>query len=108
MPTSDFAPLDISPTKYLSSRHQMQHLFLQGVRSLLQFVPGHVKGYQVKGIIHCMLEVINFVSNGFGICALICLLTWIVPPTSLNMNSYFNLLFLVVHEGCAIRDHSHG
>jgi len=78
MPTSDFGPLDNSPTKYLSSRHQMQHLFLQGVRSLLQFVPGHVKDCQVKGIIYCMLEVINFVSNDFGSCALICLLTLVV------------------------------
>ena len=35
----------------------MQHLFLQGVRSLLQFVSGYVKSEQVKDIVDCMLEV---------------------------------------------------
>jgi len=59
MPTTDFnGPVDFirSPTKNLSSCHQMQHLFLQGVRSLLQFVPGRVKSEQVKDIVCCMLE----------------------------------------------------
>ena len=60
MPTADFAgPVDFirSPSKNLTACHQMQHLFLQGVRSLLQFVPGHVKDREAKEIICCMLEV---------------------------------------------------
>jgi hypothetical protein len=49
-----------SPIKNLSSSHQMQYLFLQAVRSLLQYIPGHVKnGDQLKSIIHCMLESTN-------------------------------------------------
>lgn len=60
MPSTDFTgPVDFirSPTKNLTACHQMQHLFLHGVRSLLQFVPGHVKDREVKEIINCMLEV---------------------------------------------------
>ena len=60
MPSADFnGPVDFirSPTKNLSSCHQMQHLFLQSVRSLLQFVPGYVKADQVKDIVCSMLEV---------------------------------------------------
>eukprot|EP00985_Skeletonema_marinoi_P016929 scaffold9212_cov164-Skeletonema_marinoi.AAC.1 len=34
----------------------VQHLFLQGVRSLLQFVPGHVQSDDVSSIVRCMLE----------------------------------------------------
>lgn len=45
-----------SPSKKLSNRHEAQHLFLQGLRSLLQFVPGHVNG-RVKGVVKCLLEV---------------------------------------------------
>lgn len=46
-----------SPMKNLSSNHQMQYLFLQAVRSLLQYIPGHFKSDdQLKSIIHCMLE----------------------------------------------------
>lgn len=59
MPTADFdGPVNFirSPTKNLSSCHQMQHLFLQCVRSLLQFVPEYVQSEQVKDIICCMLE----------------------------------------------------
>lgn len=60
MPTAEFnGPVDFirSPSKNLSSCHQMQHLFLQGVRSLLQFVPCYVKAEQVKEIVCGMLEV---------------------------------------------------
>ncbi len=46
-----------SPPKQLNSCQQAQHLFLQGVRSLLQFVPGHVQSEDVRCIVHCMLEV---------------------------------------------------
>ena len=64
MPTAVFEePVDFirSPSKKcLSSCHQMQHLFLQGVRSLLQFVPIYVKGEQVKHIVCGMLEVRDF------------------------------------------------
>jgi len=60
MPTAVFEePVDFirSPSKKnLSSCHQMQHLFLQGVRSLLQFVSMYVKSEQVKDIIRVMLE----------------------------------------------------
>ena len=59
MPNADFTgPVDFirSPSKNLTACHQMQHLFLQGVRSLLQFVPGYIKSYEVKKIISCMLE----------------------------------------------------
>jgi len=46
-----------SPMKNLSSSHQMQYLFLQAVRSLIQYIPCHVKSDdQLKSIIHCMLE----------------------------------------------------
>ncbi len=60
MPSSDFnGPVDFirSPSKNLSACHQMQHLFLQVVRSLLQFVPSHVTSQQVEDVVHCMLEV---------------------------------------------------
>jgi len=59
MPTAEFyGPVDFirSPSKNLSDCHQMQHLFLQGVRSLLQFVPGYVGREQTEAIICCMLE----------------------------------------------------
>ncbi|KAL9180709.1 hypothetical protein ACHAXT_011162 [Thalassiosira profunda] len=59
MPTADFdGPIDFirSPSKNLSSRDQMQHLFLQAVRSLLQFVPGYVQRDHIKDIVCCMLE----------------------------------------------------
>jgi hypothetical protein len=46
-----------SPMKNLSSSRQMQYLFLQAIRSMLQYIPGHVKSdVQLKSIIHCMLE----------------------------------------------------
>jgi len=49
-----------SPSKKnLSSCHQMQHLFLQGVRSLLQFVPEYVESKHVEEITCCMLECTN-------------------------------------------------
>ena len=63
MPTAEFyGPVDFirSPSKNLSDCHQMQHLFLQGVRSLLQFVPGYVGREQMEAIICCMLEVRTF------------------------------------------------
>mmetsp|Transcript_11114 Transcript_11114/g.17620 ORF Transcript_11114/g.17620 Transcript_11114/m.17620 type:complete len:222 (+) Transcript_11114:486-1151(+) len=60
MPSAVFEePVDFirSPSKKnLSSCHQMQHLFLQGVRSLLQFVSVYVKSEQVKDIVRVMLE----------------------------------------------------
>mmetsp|Transcript_34977 Transcript_34977/g.62962 ORF Transcript_34977/g.62962 Transcript_34977/m.62962 type:complete len:1268 (-) Transcript_34977:173-3976(-) len=63
MPTAVFEePVDFirSPSKKsLSSCHQMQHLFLQGVRSLLQFISGYVKSDQVKDIVCSMLECTN-------------------------------------------------
>ena len=54
MPTAEFnGPVDFirSPTNNLSSCHQMQHLFLQRVRSLLQFVSRYVNSAQVKDIV---------------------------------------------------------
>ncbi len=60
MPALDFeGPVDFirSPSKNLSACHQMQHIFLQGVRSLLQFVPGHVTTQQAKDVVNCMIEV---------------------------------------------------
>lgn len=46
-----------SPMKNPSSSLQMQYLFLQAVRSLLEYVPGYVKSDdQLKSIIHCMLD----------------------------------------------------
>jgi hypothetical protein len=64
MRTADFAgPVDFirSPSKNLSSCNQiMSHMFLQGLRSLLQFVPGYVKSDEVKDIICCLLEVRDF------------------------------------------------
>ena len=52
-----FARVLQSPPKQLNSCQQVQHLFLQGVRSLLQFVPGHIQNEDVKSIVRCMLEV---------------------------------------------------
>ena len=52
-----FARVLQSPPKQLNSCQQVQHLFLQGVRSLLQFVPGHVQSDDVSSIVRCMLEV---------------------------------------------------
>ena len=46
-----------SPPKNLNSYHQVQHLFLQAVRSLLQFVPGRVQSEDVHSIVQCMIEV---------------------------------------------------
>ena len=54
---NDIARVLKSPPKQLNSCQQVQHLFLQGVRSLLQFVPGHVQSEDVRCIVHCMLEV---------------------------------------------------
>jgi len=51
-----FARVLQSPPKQLNSCQQVQHLFLQGVRSLLQFVPGHVQSDDVSSIVRCMLE----------------------------------------------------
>jgi len=45
-----------SPSKKLSNRLEAQHLFLQGLRSLLQFVPSHVNG-RVEEVVNCLLEV---------------------------------------------------
>jgi hypothetical protein len=53
----NFARVLKSPPKQLNSCQQVQHLFLQGVRSLLQFVPGHVQSEDVRRIVRCMLEV---------------------------------------------------
>jgi hypothetical protein len=52
-----FARVLNSPPKQLNSCQQVQQLFLQGLRSLLQFVPGHVQGEDVRRIVRCMLEV---------------------------------------------------
>jgi hypothetical protein len=59
MPALDYGPVDFirSPSKNLSACHQMQHLFLQGVGRLLQFVPGHVTTQQAKDVVACMIEV---------------------------------------------------
>ena len=60
MPNVDYSGVDFirSPTKQnRSACHQMQHLFIQGVRNLLQLLPGHVKNEEIKKIITCMLEV---------------------------------------------------
>lgn len=54
---NDIARVLKSPPKQLNSCQQVQHLFLQGVRSLLQFAPGHVQSEDVRCIVHCMLEV---------------------------------------------------
>jgi hypothetical protein len=57
----DFARVFLnSPPKQLNSYQQVQHLFLQGLRSLLQFVPGHVQSEDVRSIVRCMVEVRSF------------------------------------------------
>ena len=56
-----FARVLKSPPKQLNSCQQVQHLFLQGVRSLLQFVPGYIRIEDVRSIMRCMLEVRNSV-----------------------------------------------
>ncbi|KAL7500870.1 hypothetical protein ACHAWT_010371 [Skeletonema menzelii] len=51
-----FARVLQSPPKQLNSCQQVQHLFLQGIRSLLQFVPRHVHSDDVRIIVRCLLE----------------------------------------------------
>jgi hypothetical protein len=46
-----------SPSKNLGTRHEAQHMFVQGLRSLFQFVPGKVNDEQIKDVICCLLEV---------------------------------------------------
>jgi hypothetical protein len=49
-----------SPSKNLGDRYEAQHLFLQGIRSLLQFVPGRFGDEQIKDVMICLLEVGTF------------------------------------------------
>lgn len=46
-----------SPSKKLGSGHEAQHLYLQGIRSLLQFVPGRFDDKQIKEVLICLIEV---------------------------------------------------
>ena len=43
--------------KHLGSRYEAQHLYLQGIRSLLQFVPNRFEEKHVKEVMICLLEV---------------------------------------------------
>ena len=43
--------------KGMSPRHQMQHIFLQGVRSLVQFVPVRLETGEVRRIVDSLMEV---------------------------------------------------
>ena len=36
---------------------ESQHLYLQGIRSLLQFVPGRFEEKHIKVVMDCLLEV---------------------------------------------------
>lgn len=42
--------------KGMSPRHQMQHIFLQGVRSLVQFVPARLEVGEVRRIVDSLME----------------------------------------------------
>ena len=43
--------------KGMSPRHQMQHILLQGVRSLVQFVPARLEAGEVRRIVDSLMEV---------------------------------------------------
>jgi hypothetical protein len=46
-----------SPSKNLGPAFESQHLYLQGIRSLLQFVPGRFEEKHIKVVMDCLLEV---------------------------------------------------
>ncbi|KAL7518509.1 hypothetical protein ACHAWX_003329, partial [Stephanocyclus meneghinianus] len=48
-----------SPSKNLGSRHEAQHLLLQGIRCLLQFVPSRFNANQIREVMVCLLECTN-------------------------------------------------
>lgn len=54
-----------SPSKKLESTHEAQQLYLQGIRSLLQFVPNRFEESQVKDVMTCLLEVSNHSTHHF-------------------------------------------
>ncbi|KAL3795782.1 hypothetical protein ACHAWO_005837 [Cyclotella atomus] len=48
-----------SPSKNLGPAFESQHLYLQGIRSLLQYVPGRFEDKHIKEVMDCLLESIN-------------------------------------------------